>query len=671
MKTWTANLIAWQRSAGLSIIRALKPLTKRVPSLQNWIEAHAQSDMPALGVSVVVHVALLLIFAIIGHAASHFEPPAFRSEVAKYELSDFASLDQTSLAEIEETGITPVGGSFAPVTSAFLSDIYAVGGSAPVAAANPTPVKVAPELKSSSIEVAGIRLPKPTKLDANVMIRGNGAEHVDNVEGAVDRVAIEILRKLESGRTLVVWAFDASGSLYAERQRLATYIEKVYEHINALDKSELSRDSGLLTTIVAFGSGRRVLLDAPTYDRAEIAKSIKSVPLDKSGFESSFRTVGEIAQKFGHYSRDGNAYQTMVVMVTDEVGDDDELLEPAISAANQAKMSVFVLGSSALFGRVEGFMDYDDPETKQHYNGLPVKQGPESAALEGIRLPFWYDGPQYDLLDAGFGPFALSRLARATGGIYFITRLGGHRITFDPDGMREYTPDWTSREQYLAILQKSPLRRAVTRAAKICQQNLPDMPAMNFPAFEDPNFKEILTQNQAKVSRILYTVDEALGVTGAAPNEPTMMNVARLRDRETSRRWQAHYDLLRGRLMAIKIRCTEYNYACARIKRDAPKFVNAQSNTWRMVPDTEIHLPDKDAKAAAEATTLLENVLHDHAGTPWALLAQRELKDPLGLKWIETHVPPPPKPREGDGGNPPPRMERQRPQGKPPEVPKL
>ena len=40
--------------------------------------------------------------------------------------------------------------------------------------------------------------------------------------------------------------------------------------------------------------------------------------------------------------------------------------------------------------------------------------------------------------------------------------------------------------------------------------------------------------------------------------------VATFRDQETSRRWQAHYDLIRGRLLAMKIRCYEYNWACAR-----------------------------------------------------------------------------------------------------------
>ena len=93
-------------------------------------------------------------------------------------------------------------------------------------------------------------------------------------------------------------------------------------------------------------------------------------------------------------------------------------------------------------------MNYTDPKTKQTYYNLPVRQGPESVALEQIRLPFWYDGPQYEALDAGFGPYALSRLAGDTGGIYFVTRMGPDRISFDPGRMREYKPDWVGKDQY-------------------------------------------------------------------------------------------------------------------------------------------------------------------------------------------------------------------------------
>ena len=65
--------------------------------------------------------------------------------------------------------------------------------------------------------------------------------------------------------------------------------------------------------------------------------------------------------------------------------------------------------------------------------------------LEMIRLPFWYGGQQYEFVDAGFGPYGLSRLANATGGIYFVTRFDTRRMGFDLARIREYKPDWIPR----------------------------------------------------------------------------------------------------------------------------------------------------------------------------------------------------------------------------------
>ncbi len=77
-------------------------------------------------------------------------------------------------------------------------------------------------------------------------------------------------------------------------------------------------------------------------------------------------------------------------------------------------------------------------------------------------------------------------------------------------------------------------------------------------------------------------------------------------------------------------------------------FENEKSNAWRLEPDTEIHYSPSAKKAGEEARALLEKVIAEHRGTPWAVLAQRELRDPFGFKWVETHVPPPPRRQEGD-----------------------
>ena len=623
--------------------RAIQRLASIQPGLARWLGDRPDLQVPALGFSVLTHAVLLLAFGMIGYAAHTERDATLRTEVIDTALPDFSSLDddETALSRIDEpTAFEPTVGSFAPT----LAPIVAMpapgmpGTASPDGGGRPA----MPELENLALNrIAEVALPMASRLDDAVSIRGSGSEHVGAVEGAVDRIAVEILRRLERGRTLVVWAFDASGSLLSERERLARHVGRVYDDLARYDGRDLAAEGGLLTTVVAFGKDRKVMLPEPTADPAAIAGAIVQVPIDASGVETTFGTVLDVVRRFGKFRKGGDAYKTMVIVVTDEVGDDERSLEEAIGAAQAAEVPVFVLGSAAVFGRLEGHMDYTDPKTKQTFRRVPVRQGPESALLEQIRLPYWYDGPQFDELDAGFGPYALSRLAGATGGIYFVTRMGPHPITFDPAGMREYRPDWFDRAKYEAAVQQDPLRRAVLQAAQATQQDLPRQPGLTFPPADDASFKDAMGKNQELVARIEYTVDAAL--------EP-ITAVVKVRDHETSRRWQAHYDLIRGRLLAMKVRCYEYNAACARMKLDAPRFSQPKSNAWRLVPDAEIHSSDKAAAAGKEAVALLKRVVDDHPGTPWAVLAQRELKDPLGLKWVEAYVPPRPK-ESGNNNN--------------------
>jgi Mg-chelatase subunit ChlD len=603
-----------------------------------------------VGVSLATHVLFLLAFGMITYAAHTDHAVEFRTEVVDTSLPEkLSSVDSTELAQIDKPQtIEPTAGSFAPTV-------------APVVIA-PVPENSQQDIpvRTQDLARAEVVLPMATRLDQAVTIRGTGSEHVGSVEGAIDRVAVEILRRLERGRTLVIWAFDASGSLVAEREHLSKHIQRVYTDLFELADKALVRDNALLSAVVAFGQDRKVLTPEPTADLSAIANAIGEVPLDASGDENTFQTVAEIVRRYGHFKRGGDFYHTMVVVVTDEAGDDENYLEEAISQATSAKVPVYVLGSPALFGRVEGYMDYTEPVTKRVYRDRPVHQGPESAMVEQIRLPYWYAGPQFDRLDAGFGPYGLSRLAGATGGIYFVTRMGPNRVSFDPTGMREYKPDWVSRHQYELAVSQHPLRQAVLQAALITQQNnLPNAPGLTFPPADDPSFKQEMAKHQEVVARIAYTVDMSL--------EP-ILSVSKLRDHETSRRWRAHYDLTRGRLTAMKIRCYEYNWACAKMKKDPLKFSKPEFNAWRLVPDKEVHYSEKAAAAGKEAQALLKRVIEEHPGTPWAVLAERELKDAFGLKWAETTAPPRPKPNEAAAKK---AMPKNNPAPKPEALPKL
>ena len=63
----------------------------------------------------------------------------------------------------------------------------------------------------------------------------------------------------------------------------------------------------------------------------------------------------EVVKKWHRHKDDqGHPFHLIVIVVTDEVGDDEARLEEAIAAAKSARAPIYVLGSSALFGRVEG-----------------------------------------------------------------------------------------------------------------------------------------------------------------------------------------------------------------------------------------------------------------------------------------------------------------------------
>lgn len=629
-------------------------MSRETPDQASWAPLEAVSNsleranlhIPALGVSVFLHLGLLAVLAMLVTTVQPDVSRAIESQLMVAELPDISKLDATELIETERTTtLEEVGGTFAPRLSPTIA---------------PPVVDEAPKMALDVPSATRAVLPAAARLDTQLKVSGTGMENVEGVDKAVDRLAQEILRRLEQGRTLVVWAFDASGSLVSEREKLRKHIEEVYNHIGQAGSSGSFETSGLRTAVVAFGQDRRIIAE-PTDDLGIVSSAIGAVGQDDSGIESTFQTVFDIVKKYGKYKIDNEPTRMMIVVVTDEIGNDPEKLEPTIKACNVAQAPVFVLGSPAVFGRKDGLADYKDPRTGRQYYNIAVDQGPESALLEGVQLPFWFDGPQYEYLDSGFGPYALSRLAASTQGIYFISRMSNKvPLHYDPAGMREYRPDWMPIEQYRKAVMNDPIRQAVVLASEICQRQLPKTPRLTFPPADDPSFKEDLTRVQESAAVTLYTVEEAL----------TPINqVAKLRGKEQSRRWLAHYDLIRGRLLALKVRCAEYTGQCARMKRDTPPFAKPKSNAWRLVPDAEVHISDKGAAVAKEAETLLKRVIADHPGTPWATLAQRELQHPLGLKWVETYVPPPPKP--GPEAAVAKKKAQMKPQAKPEPPPKL
>ena len=106
-------------------------------------------------------------------------------------------------------------------------------------------------------------------------------------------------------------------------------------------------------------------------------------------------------------------------------------------------------------------------------------------------------------------------------------------------------------------------------------------------------------------------------------------------------------------MLAVKVRTDAYNQMLANAK-SGMKFKDPNHDTWRLELDPQVSVGSQTEKLAKQATELLERVMKEHPGTPWALLAGEELRMPLGYKWTEIRtgvndV----KPRDGGGNNVP------------------
>ena len=203
----------------------VQELEERFPWVSTWFGERLDIELPAFLVSLTIHGLLLISLAFAGYTVHRESQREFRSQVVDNLItpeSTYQDLDQSA----SPPALEPTAGSFSPNLAPSISSApSSAGGIAVTSAPEDATRALTPDLVKLDVRRATeIVVPTATMLGQTVSIKGNGAELVGGVEGAVDRIAIEILRRLEQGRTLVVWAFDASGSLQAERQRLAKHI---------------------------------------------------------------------------------------------------------------------------------------------------------------------------------------------------------------------------------------------------------------------------------------------------------------------------------------------------------------------------------------------------------------------------------------------------------------
>ncbi len=620
---------------------------------ESYFAAWFDNDKQAFVVSLMVHVVLIMALATIPLVVDQmpssitFEEPEIAESLDEFKLIDEVAISDEPMDEIGANGKEDAG--MALSTAPILAELSEVPAPTPN-----MPVLATTFGASSMQQAVGL-------VRSETVVQGMTGIGATGTDGAVDRITYEILKSMEDRPTLVVWFFDQSGSLQRRRQEIRDRFDRIYEELGIIraahgedDANKPSGQEPLLTSVFAFGEQVNLLTKKPTADLDEIRAAIDSIQLDNSGVEKIFHALFLAVDKYKTYRSGRETRNVLFIAVTDERGDDSDGLDMTIKECRKFAIPVHVIGVPAPFGRSTTYVKYVDPDPKfdQTPQWAEVDQGPESLMPERVKVGYKEDFYDEPVIDSGFGPYALSRLTYETGGIYFTVhpnrRFDGRvkkaeidpfasnlEYFFDPEVMVKYRPDYESLALYQKKVQESPVRQAIVRAATLRVGSL-DKPTTRFIKRDEAGFANALTNAQQQAARLEPELQALAQILTPAESH---------RDKEASPRWIAGYDLAVGTVLAHKVRAEGYNAMLAKAKRGLP-FENPKNNTWVLMPDKSITVGSKMEKEGAAAVSLLTEVSERHRGTPWGLLASRELANPIGWKWSEEFTdlnPPPPQ----------------------------
>jgi len=604
---------------------------------------------------------LLHLTVLIGLAVWLVPPPPLRQAVALVSAGTWQRPEELLSQDLDRQ-IEPSRPTAAMVNGPQLANLDATAGAMKIDAPLETSLAMANPVQS----LAALP-PKREVLDAAATTRGNNARAaVDSGAQAVDRLTEELAQLLGRRKLLLVWCFDQSGSMRPDREEISRRIAKIYTELGLMGST---KDDSLLTAVASFGKGFLVHTKKPLSDPAAIQQAIAEVPVDDSGVEMMCQAVASALRTHRRWLGDGlppadarpaatgeladlSERQMVVVLVTDETGersDNQTFLERVIGDAKQIGARLYVMGREAPFGCPYEQVIWTDPQTEVRLPVL-VDRGPETAQLELLQFDGW--GRRTDFLPSGFGPYDQVRMARETGGLFFL--LPGKELSRRAKEardayltrLRNYLPELDARNEYLRARSQSPMRRTVWDAigefdtwddGKLRQFTIPTTLSI------DP--KSFVTQVGAAVAiarRLLPVYDRLIN---------TLERVEDSRREELNRRWQANYDLLLAQLVSYRARANEMLACLEPVSRDAPEVKNIHgeekpTNYWRLTAKHELNAPAKSDADVQRATKLFDQVIENHPETPWAWRAAAERSRPYGLQLVEAYYPPqPPRPK--------------------------
>ena len=456
------------------------------------------------------------------------------------------------------------------------------------------------------------------------MIAGDVTFNSEGIGPALDQIAREILRHLQQHKVTVLWMFDESESMKDDQKTIREKFARVAGELR-VNVDPKRKDQPLTHAVIGFGGDTHPELEKPAANLDLIGRAIDHLRVEPSGVENTMTAVRQTIEHYSGLIR--KDHKLLIVLVTDESGDDGGYVEEARQAAVSKNVPIYVIGRQSLFGYPYARILYVDPVTKDHYWPL-IRRGPETPDIEGLQWDGLHD--RWDEQPSGFAPYELARLAKDSGGIYFLLpteenlRLRQREKAYSTDLLKEYVPSYEARVVYNEKRARSDLRRTLYEIIVLTK---------GFPYRKHFSVipQEMIGQAQEEFPKVTERLNILIQI------EARLRALKGARDREPEKRWQAHYDLMLGQVVAHQIISYEYRAMLEDMVAHPPTPSRMPGPDMTVVWDINHSQKPLAPKAKTEkqyaiAKKLLEQVIADHARTPWADLAQDELNRGFSVK---------------------------------------
>jgi hypothetical protein len=613
------------------------PAAPRGPGImRSWFKACG-----AMVISFAVHIAgvLLMALTLIPHAASDSVQDIVSAQLEERD-------DELTEVELEQE-IDP---ALEPTNELFSSaPLVGAEGEAPAAAAAPAGNTAISQLVQdfdtveTNIDNPFISMPTSETLIAEIPAGalGDARAIVDDYQQAFDMITQEILLMLDRSDVMVVWCFDQSDSMKDDQQEIRQRFDRVYTELGLTTGKSSER---LATAITSYGGQFRIHTPKPTGDLGEIQTAIDSIPQDRSGNEIMCEAIIRAIREYRPAARKMKR-QMALILVTDESGNrenNDAYMETAISEAKQAKCKIYTLGRESVFGYPYAHRRWVHPET-QHVHWLQMDRGPETAFVEALQT----DGlrRRYDAFGSGFGPYEQARMARETGGVFFMLPspetniIRGEKRRYELEKLKIYKPDLRDRLSVIQDRNEYKLRYFIWQVVNDLNPHVQKSKSVELRHTFGKDPKDFLQQvrdEQRKATMHLRYLAEAQSVLERA---------AIHREQEPEPRWQANYDLMLAQVVAYQARVYEYGafleaFIASPQVFPLTKAPNLTLNHFHITTKRET-VNDDSAPYIEKSNELFKIVQQNHPGTPWAARAKWEMTRGFGIGIAPVYYPPP------------------------------